>query len=168
MQGMVSLSTNYMSLNGSLVQNNGLSNYQSDLLNTTAKINAHPVNWLAIIYELTFGKELMKFKEIDIKSASTSVSQRLTCNLNISKSWVFKLFGEHYSNQISENRHKQLFIADISTAYSFKSGVELSLNIRNLFNQKTYAYTAYSSLTQIHQQYELRTRNIWASVFFHF
>lgn len=168
MQGMVSLSTNYMSLNGSLVQNNGLSNYQSDLLNTTAKINAHPVNWLAIIYELTFGKELMKLKEIDITSASTSVSQRLTCNLNISKSWVFKLLGEHYSNQISENRHKQLFIADISTAYSFKSGVELSLNIRNLFNQKTYAYTAYSGLTQIHQQYELRPRNIWASVFFHF
>lgn len=168
MQGMVSLSTNYMSLNGSLIQNDELSNYQSNLWNITAKTNAHPINWLGIIYELTYGKESMKLKGINIKSNSTSFSQRLTCNLNITKSWVIKLLGEHYSNQISENRHKQLFLTDISTAYSFKKGVELSLNVRNLFNQKSYAYTTYSSLTQMHQEYELRPRNIWASVFFHY
>ena len=119
-------------------------------------------------YEITYSNESMTLKDIDIRSSSNHLSQRFSCNLNITKAWLLKLSGEHYSNQLSDNTHKQLLLADFSTSYAFAHGVELSLNVRSLFNQKTYAYTSYTDLMQIRQEYELRPRNIWASVFFHF
>lgn len=168
MRGMISLSADYTSLDGSIVQNNAPSHYQSDLLDITTKVNASLLKWISIIYQITFSKETMKFKDIDMKSATTSLSQNLACNLNFTKAWVLKLMGEHYSSEIASSTHKQLFLADISTAYNFKNGIELSLNVRNLFNQKSYSFTSYTNLTQTQRTYDLRPRNIWASVFFHF
>ncbi|WP_081819245.1 carboxypeptidase-like regulatory domain-containing protein [Prevotella sp. HUN102] len=168
LRGMASLSTDYMGINGALVQNAGLSHYQSYLWNITAKFNIHPFEWLGINYELTSTNEAMKLKDANVKSSSNSLSQRIVCNFNITKAWMLKLSGEHYSNQLSDDTRRKLFLADISTAYTFANGVELSLNVRNLFNQKTYSYTHYTDLMQMRQEYELRPRNIWASVFFHF
>ena len=168
LRGMISVSTDYMSFNGALVQNDNLSHYQSNLWSITTKVNIHPLKWLGMNYEITYSNESMTFKDIDIRSSSNNLSQRFSCNLNITKAWLLKLSGEHYSNQLSDNTHKQLLLTDFSTSYTFVHGVELSLNVRNLFNQKTYAYTSYTDLMQIRQEYELRPRNILASVFFHF
>ena len=168
LRGIISVSTDYMSFNGALVQNDNLSHYQSNLWSITTKVNIHPLKWLGMNYEITYSNESMTFKDIDIRSSSNNLSQRFSCNLNITKAWLLKLSGEHYSNQLSDNTHKQLLLTDVSTSYTFVHGVELSLNVRNLFNQKTYAYTSYTDLMQIRQEYELRPRNILASVFFHF
>ncbi len=167
LHGMLSLSTDFISFRSALLQNEVLSNYRSDVLNWSLKFNMRPVNWFGMNYEFNYQTNTMNFSDIDLKSTSTNFSQRLKCNINIIKSWVIRLQGEHYNNSLSDNRHKQLFLADISTAFSFKKGVELSLNVRNIFNQRTYAYTTYSTLVQMNKQYELRSRNIWLSVFFH-
>lgn len=165
--GMVSLSTDYTSFCGTLLQDEISSNYQSDMWNWSLKFNMRPAGWFGMDYEFNHQKNAMKFRDISLKSTSTNLSQTLKCNFNVTKAWIIKLQGEHYSNLLSDNRRKQLFLADISTAFSFRSGIELSFNARNLFNQKTYAYTIYSALTQMNKQYELRPRNIWVSVFFH-
>ncbi len=168
MHGMVSVGLDYMKFEGTLVQNETVSAYASDNYMLTAKWNGRPVDWFYFTYELNWAKEGMTLKTIDLKSTSTSLAQHLTCNFHPLKPWFIKLLGEHYSNQIADYQHKNLFMADASTSYSFKSGVEVSLTALNLFNQQTYAYTAYSGLTRMSKEYQLRGRTILASLFFHF
>ena len=166
--GMFTLRLNYMNFDGAILQDDLLSSYNSSNWDLNFKVNTRPTTWLSFIYEINYGKDRVKFKDVDQSSYSTYLLQRLTSHLNIQKQWFLNISGEHYSNQIADNKTKQLFLADISAAYSFKSGIELSLQVRNLFNQKTYAYSVYSGLMRMSKEYQLRQRNIWASVFFHF
>lgn len=152
----------------SVGENYSSDRYISDHYTLTAKWNGRPVDWLNFTYEFNWGKDGMTLKTIDFKSSSTSLAQNLTCNLHLLKPWFIKLQGEHYCNQVSENQHKNLFLADASTSYSLKGGVELSLTALNLFNQHTYGYTVYSGLTRMSKQYQLRGRTILMSIFFHF
>lgn len=166
--GMFTLGLNYMNFDGSILQNNLLSRYNSSNWNLNFKVNARPTTWLSLIYEINYGKDRVSFKVVDQSSSSINLMQQLTTHLNIQKQWFINISCEHYSNQVADNKMKQLLLANISTAYSFKSGVELSLQVRNLFNQKKYGYSVYSGLMRMSKEYELRQRNIWASVFFHF
>lgn len=173
MHGMVSVAFDYMKFEGNMNQTSVGENYSSDQYisdhyTLTAKWNGRPVDWLNFTYEFNWGKDGMTLKTIDFKSSSTSLAQNLTCNLHLLKPWFIKLQGEHYCNQVSENQHKNLFLADASTSYSLKGGVELSLTALNLFNQHTYGYTVYSGLTRMSKQYQLRGRTILMSIFFHF
>lgn len=120
------------------------------------------------LMKLNWSKDDMRLKDIDFTSSSTNLAQHLTCNFHFFKSWFIKLQGDHYRNQVSEDQHKSLFLVDASTSYALKSGIEFSLSALNLFNQHTYGYTTYSSLTRMSKEYQLRGRTILGSVFFHF
>ena len=173
MHGMVSVAFDYMKFEGSMKQSSvgesySSDRYVSDHYTLTAKWNGRPVDWLNFTYEFNWGKDGMTLKNIDFNSSSTSLAQYLTCNIHPLKPWFIKLQGEHYCNQVSEDQHKNLFLADASTSYSLKGGVELSLTALNLFNQRTYGYTVYSGLTCISKQYQLRGRTVLMSIFFHF
>lgn len=168
MHGLVSVSLDYMKFDATLRQNDLSSAYYSDNYMLTAKWNGRPVNWFNFTYELNWNKDKMTLKTLDLSSSSTSLAQHLTCHFQPLKSWFIKLQGEHYRNQVADNQHKSLFLADASTSYSFKNSMELSLTALNLFNQSTYGYTAYSGLTRMSKEYQLRGRTVLLSIFFHF
>ena len=168
MHGLVSVGFDYLQMKGTLHQNETPSRYSTDNYMLSAKWSGRPIEWLNFTYELNWDKDEMRLRDTDFKTSSTSLSQHLTCNLHLLKPWFIKLHGEYERNQIAEGQYKNLFLADASTSYSFKGGVELSLTALNLFNQHTYSYTVYSSLTRMDKEYQLRGRTVMASVFFHF
>ena len=168
MHGLVSLGLDYLKFDGTLRQNESLSAYSSENYMLSAKWSGRPVDWFNFTYELSWNKDVMTLKGLSLNSSSTSLAQHLTCNFQPLKSWFIKLQGEHYSNQVSDHQHKNLYLADASTSYSLKGGVELSLSALNLFNHRTYGYTIYSGLTRMSKEYQLRGRTVLASVFFHF
>ena len=184
MHGMVSLALDYMQFEGTLFQSANHSDissadskaagayssdqYVSDSYMLTAKWNGRLAEWINFTYELNWSKDGMTLKNIDLKSSSTSLAQHLACHIQPLKSWFIHLQGEHYGNQVAEHQHKNLFLADVSSSYSFKSGMEISISALNLFNQRTYGYTSYSGLTRISKEYQLRGRSVLASIFFHF
>ena len=168
MHGLISVGFEYMAFEGTLLQNDSPSKYSSGNYMLTAKWNGRPMDWLNFTYELNWSKDDMRLKDIDFTSSSTNLAQHLTCNFHFFKSWFIKLQGDHYRNQVSEDQHKSLFLADASTSYALKSGIEFSLSAFNLFNQRTYGYTTYSSLTRMSKEYQLRGRTIIGSIFFHF
>lgn len=168
MHGLVSVSLDYLKFDGTLWQNGSPSAYSSDSYMLAAKWSGRPANWFNFTYEQSWYKDEMTLKTLALQSSSTSLSQHLTCNFYPLKSWLVKLQGEHYRNQVADRQHKSLFLADVSTTYSFKNGMELSLTALNLFNQRTYGYTAYRGLTRTSKEYQLRNRTILMSIFFHF
>lgn len=166
--GMISLSANYMDFEGMMLQSTTLSHYRSQMWNLSAKLNLRPAECLLLTYEAGYAHETMRLKDVALVSTSSSLSQHLDCHLNLTKRWLIKLTGSHYSNQVAEGSHKQLIMADASTSYSLKNSIEIALNATNIFNKSEYGYTVLSSLMRTSRTYQLRPRIIYATVFLHF
>lgn len=166
--GMVSLRSSYMGYNGSMFQNEVSTPYSSNTWDITPKINSRIATWCNLSYELNYAKSRLSVKGTGVKSSSQSVSQVLSCNFTPGKKYYIQLTGEHYYNKMANNVSKHLFLADADFTYSFGSGWELNLSVKNIFNQNKYSYTVYDSLTSMNKEYKIRPRNFLASVFFRF
>ena len=166
--GIVSVRTLYSSLDGSMFQNEKESPYQSNSWDITRKITSRLAPWCNISYELTYSQNWLKMKNSDMQTSYKNLSQLFSCNITPSKTWYVQLTGEHYYNEITQEVSKNLFLADAEFTYSFKSGWEFNLSVKNIFNQNTYAYTVYDGLTEMSREYRIRPRNVMAGVFFRF
>ena len=166
--GIVSVRTLYSSLDGSMFQNEKESPYQSNSWDITPKITSRLAPWCNISYELTYSQNWLKMKNSDMQTSYKNLSQLFSCNITPSKTWYVQLTGEHYYNEITQEVSKNLFLADAEFTYSFKSGWEFNLSVKNIFNQNTYAYTVYDGLTEMSREYRIRPRNVMAGVFFRF
>lgn len=166
--GMVSLRSSYMGYNGSIFQNEVSTPYSSNIWNITPKINSRITAWCNLSYEFNYASNRLNVKDTGVKSSSESISQALSCNFIPGKKYYIQLTGEHYYNKMSNNVSKHLFLADAEFTYSFASGWELNLSVKNIFNQDEYSYTAYDGLTSMSKEYKIRPRNFLASVFFRF
>lgn len=166
--GMVSLRSSYMGYNGSMFQNEVSTPYSSNTWDITPKINSRIATWCNLSYEFNYAKNRLNVKGTGVKSSSESISQVLSCNFILGKKYYIQLTGEHYYNKMSNNVSKHLFLADADFTYSFGSGWELNLSVKNIFNQNKYSYTVYDNLTSMNKEYKIRPRNFLASVFFRF
>lgn len=166
--GIISVRTMFSAFDGSMFQNGKEFPYTSNSWDITPKITSRPAKWLNIVYELTYSQNWLEMKNSDLRTSYKKYSQLLSCNITPSKSWYLQLTGEHYYNEITQDVSKHLFLADAEFTYSFKSGWEFNLSLKNIFNQNTYAYTIYDGLTAISREYRIRPRNVMVGVFFRF
>lgn len=166
--GIVSVRSLYSSFNGAMFQNGKESPYFSTAWEITPKITSRLARWCNVSYELSFSQNWMEMKKADMRTSYKNLSQLFSCNITPSKTWYVQLTGEHYYNEITQNVSKHFLLADAEFTYSFKSGWEVNVSVRNIFNQNTYAYTVYDGLTAMSREYRIRPRNVKASVFFRF
>lgn len=166
--GIVSVGTLYSSFDGAMFQNGKESPYTSNGWDITPKITSRLASWCNVSYELTFSQNWLKMKNIDMQTSYKSLSQVFSFNITPDKTWYVQLVGEHYYNEITQDVSKHLFLVDAEFTYSFKSGWEFNLSVKNIFNQNTYAYTVYDGLTELSREYRIRPRNVIAGVFFRF
>ncbi|MDO5665024.1 MAG: carboxypeptidase-like regulatory domain-containing protein [Bacteroidia bacterium] len=166
--GIVSVRSSFTSFDGSTFQNAKESAYSSDSWEITPKLTSRIAKWVNISYEVTFSRNWLKVKNGDLQTSYKNLSQQFSCNITPNRTWYVQLTGEHYYNEITKNVSKHLFLADAEFTYSFKSGWEFNLSVKNIFNQNVYAYTIYDGLTSFSQEYKIRSRNVMAGVFFRF
>lgn len=168
MRGLIRTSFDYIKSNGTMRQGETTSDYQSDNYTWGAKLNGRPLLWFNFTYEIKMNKSVMTMKEVAMETKTTDQSQHLTINFFPTERWQIKLIGDYFHNQVAEGQHKNLYLADASTSYNLKNGIEFSLTALNLFDQHTYGYTTEGSLTRMSKEYKLRARTIIGSMFFHF
>jgi len=107
-------------------------------------------------------------KSTGLQTTHQSYSQKISGNINPARKWYVRLVGEHYYNEITADQTKHFLLADAEFIYRLQNGWEFTLSVRNIFDQDVYAYTTYSGLRAINQEYTIRPRNVMASVFFRF
>lgn len=166
--GLISVSPSYICVDGQMSQNNRLSPFSSRAWFLSGKIRSKISNVADLSYDVTHTSYEMLSKDTGISNTTNSLIQRFTANINFTKLFYLTLRGEYYNNQVADDTRKHMFFGDMSLSYSLKSGWEFTIEGRNLFNEKTYAYTAYSDLVSFQKEYTIRPRNIIASIFFHF
>lgn len=85
-------------------------------------------------------------------------------NLEIgNRTFLVRLIGEHYYNQLDENNHQHVWLADAEASY-IKDKWRFSMSLCNLFNQKEYRYTTYSTIQQYTSWIKMRPREILVSI----
>lgn len=166
--GIISVRSSFTSFDGSTFQNGKESPYSSDSWHIVPKITSRLAPWSNVSYEFSFSQNQLNMKHANLHTSYKNLSQRFSCNLTPSKKWYVQFMGEHYYNEITKGVSKHLFLADAEFTYSFKGGWEFNFQVKNIFNQTVYAYTAYDGLTSMSREYTIRPRNVMASIFFRF
>lgn len=166
--GMVTLRSSFMHYKGSMFQNEVKTPYTSGAWDVSAKINAQIAQWMNGSYEVKYMKNNLQLTEKNLRTSTQNIFQTVSIHITPKEHWYIHLSGEHYYNEITEQVSKHIFLADAGFTYSFNSGWEIQLTAKNLFNQRTYSYTAFDGLTETSKAYRIRPRNFLASVFFRF
>lgn len=136
-------------------------------LSLSGSASAHPASWISLTYDV--GLDLSRLTlEGEQGRLRRDFAQSLELVLIPGTPWRIELTGDHYYNEIARGMRKNYFLLDLGLVYSPRSRLEVSLQARNLLNNRDYGYTLLSSLTAQTVAYEIRPMEILASLFFHF
>ena len=157
-----SLETQLIHSEGKQAGQGSIQNYRYTQLMLTPKINWTPLSWLNTSYlaSLTCNRSLIG--ENNNLPALWNIRQQIYLEIGNS-TYQIRLTGEHYYNQLDENHHQHVWLADAETSY-IKNKWRFSMSLCNLFNQKEYRYTTYSAIQQYTSWIKMRPREILVSI----
>lgn len=157
-----SLETQLIHSEGKQAGQGSIQNYRYTQLMLTPKINWTPLSWFNTTYlaSLTCNRSLIG--EGNNLPALWSIRQRIYLEIGNS-TYQIHLTGEHYYNQLDENHHQHVWLADAEASY-IKDKWRFSMSLCNLFNQKEYRYTTYSAIQQYTSWIKMRPREILVSI----
>lgn len=136
-------------------------------LSLSGSASAHPTSWISLTYDV--GLDLSRLAiEGEQGRLRRDFAQSLELVLMPGTLWRIELTGDHYYNEIVQGMRKNYLLMDLGVVYSPRSRFEVSLQARNLFNNRNYGYTLLSSLTAQSVTYDIRPMELLASIFFHF
>lgn len=157
-----SLETQLIHSEGKQAGQGTIQNYCYTQLVLTPKINWTPLSWLNTSYlaSLTCNRSLIG--ENNNLPALWNIRQQIYLEIGNS-TYQIRLTGEHYYNQLDENHHQHVWLADAETSY-IKNKWRFFMSLCNLFNQKEYRYTTYSAIQQYTSWIKMRPREILVSI----
>ena len=157
-----SLETQLIHSEGKQAGQGSIQNYCYTQLMLTPKINWTPLSWFNTTYlaSLTCNRSLIG--ENNNLPALWNIRQQIYLEIGNS-TYQIRLTGEHYYNQLDENHHQHVWLADAETSY-IKNKWRFSMSLCNLFNQKEYRYTTYSAIQQYTSWIKMRPREILVSI----
>ena len=157
-----SLETQLIHSEGKQAGQGSIQNYCYTQLVLTPKINWTPLSWLNTSYlaSLTCNRSLIGRN--NNLPALWNIRQQIYLEIGNS-TYQIRLTGEHYYNQLDENHHQHVWLADAETSY-IKNKWRFSMSLCNLFNQKEYRYTTYSAIQQYTSWIKMRPTEILVSI----
>ena len=82
--------------------------------------------------------------------------------------WQFTLGAEHFLTKFPEGNVENLVLLDASAVWHVSSKVRLSLTANNLLDKRHYQYVTYGTLSRSEHSFQIRPRNILASIQYRF
>lgn len=157
-----SLETQLIHSEGKQAGQGSIQNYRYTQLMLTPKINWTPFSWFNTTYlaSLTCNRSLIG--EGNNLPALWNIRQRIYLEIGNS-TYQIRLTGEHYYNQLDENHHQHVWLADAEASY-IKDKWRFSMSLCNLFNQKEYRHTTYSAIQRYTSWIKMRPREILVSI----
>lgn len=168
LNGLLSLSSMYLSTESQMYQQNTLIPYVSKYFMITPSLSMQLTDWLNLEYRFTYEKSTFEVPRQNLKTKTAQVKQELNLNIVPIKRMRINLSGEYYKNEITEDTTKDIFLMDAAAFYMLKNRWELSLSITNIFNEKKYAYQVTNNLSAVYSNHQIRSRNILLSLYFKF
>lgn len=157
-----SLETQLLYSEGKQAGQGSVQNYRYTQLTLTPKIDWSPLSWFNATYLATLICNRSCIGEGNSLPALWDIRQKINLEIG-NRTFLVRLIGEHYYNQLDENNHQHVWLADAEASY-IKDKWRFSMSLCNLFNQKEYRYTTYSTIQQYTSWIKMRPREILVSI----
>ena len=157
-----SLETQFLHSEGKQAGQGSIQNYRYTQFTLTPKINWALLSWFSVTYLASFTCNRSLIGEGNSLPVLWDIRQRIHLEIGNS-TYQVRLSGEHYYNQLDKNHHQHVWLADAEASY-IKDKWRFSIILCNLFNQKEYRYTTYSTIQQYTSWIKMRPREILVSV----
>ena len=163
MRGSANVNGSFSRQESHLISENSAVNSVGTSWSAGAKINGAPLRWLSFDYRFERTSSRLAMNSTNASWLS-SMENELLLNIGPHKKWEWHISGEHYRNEITADRFKNVFLLDTKLIYKLNKRLELSASLSNIFNQRTYNYTTYSQLNSFESQRRLRGRELLISI----
>ncbi len=80
------------------------------------------------------------------------------------RKWEWTIEGEHYRNELIENSYKNMVLLDTKISFRPSKRIEVSANLSNIINKKTYSYISYSQLSSFESLRYIRGRELLLTI----
>lgn len=157
-----SLETQLLYSEGKKAGQGSVQNYRYTQLTLTPKIDWSPLSWFNATYLATLTCNRSRIGEGNSLPALWDIRQKINLEIG-NRTFLVRLIGEHYYNQLDKNNHQHVWLADAEASY-IKDKWRFSMSLCNLFNQKEYRYTTYSTIQQYTSWIKMRPREILVSI----
>ncbi len=116
------------------------------------KASVTPIKWLELRYDINYGYSESRYA--DEKNTTTSLTHSSAIHVFPIAVLDLSLNYDHVRRQITADQHKHMTLFNASAQYKFKRLV-LRLELDNLLNQNSYAYTVFDGINTYSFDYGL-------------
>jgi len=124
------------------------------------------LRWLSLNYEANYGFSQLKVD--GIANSYYSFNQNLYSTVIPFEQLQFTIGTEHFLTHFPEGNTEKIVLFDASTVWRVNSKIRLSLTANNLLNKRHYEYITYGTLSRTEHSFQIRSRNIFASIQYRF
>ncbi len=153
----VSLSGSTLYNRQSTMQNGAVADVSWQSVSLSPNFSSHPLDWLEFDYSGEFSRTSSSYDSV--RKHYLYQSHDITLKLLPGDSFQFTAIAEISRRQITDDLTKIMALLDSGLSYSHRS-MQLSLDLRNLLNHKSYSYTIYSTVNTFTYDYRLRGREL--------
>ncbi len=160
-----SLNVNYTSMKGERRQQEILYPFKASGWAFMPKLNIKLSDASSVSFQAVAGNRITEIiRSTDtFRSSMWQITQQLSAFYLLGKKWQFNGRLEHSCNEIGENNSVKMFFADIGITFKHAQ-FEFNVSTNNLFNEKSYTYSAFNGLNRFDYEYKLRPRMLLLSV----
>ena len=122
--------------------------------------------WLSATYEASY--RFSKLKVIDIANNYHNFRQNVFATIIPNDYMQFTVGAEHFLTRFHKGNCVDLVLIDASAVWKLNRKVRLSLTANNLLNSHFYRYVDYGTLSRSEHYFQIKQRNILASIQYRF
>lgn len=163
MRGSCNINGSYMRNSSRLLSQQQPVESVTDSWNIEAKINGAAGRRFSFDYSVRYSDSRLSMNS---ESASwlSSLTNELSLDVMPHSKWELQVSGEHYRNEIEENRFKNIFMLDAKLTFKPSKRMELGASLTNILDRREYSYTTYSELSSFERRCSLRGRQLLFSI----
>lgn len=144
-------------------QNDMRVKYYGTTYSFSPNISTNPLGWFELDYDLFLSFTSTKFR--DMRRSYTSQNHDIGLKFYPGDDWEINFKSDITRKEISEKQYKTMSLFDAGAVYKFKS-LRFGLELRNIFDCKSYSYTIFNGLDRFSYSYGLRGRELLLSFTF--
>ena len=130
---------------------------RSNSYNIQGNASITPIPWLELRYDMRYGWS--RSRHSDESNTTTSLTHSGAIHIFPIESLDISMNYDHIRRQVSIDTHKHMSLFNASAQYKLRR-VVLRLELDNLLNQRTYAYTLFDGINTYSYTYNLCGRTI--------
>lgn len=127
------------------------------------KLSGSPVRWLSFDVSSHFSESRLTMNA-ESQSWLSSMTNELSLTIIPFRKWEWTIEGEHYRNELTENSYKNMVLLDTKISFRPSKRIEVSANLSNIINKKTYSYISYSQLSSFESLRYIRGRELLLTI----